>query len=140
VRQASRALTAIYDAHLAPAGILSSQLPILVVVMLLAEGGEGPGVPLGAVARLLLMDRTTLTRNLAPLERAGLVRAARSASDRRSRLVTVTPAGRRALLDAFPRWQRAQEAVIERLGAAGTGELLARLSDLAKLNVAPGPG
>jgi DNA-binding MarR family transcriptional regulator len=123
-------LTAVYDAHLRPSGILSSQLPILVAIRLLGEQEAG----IGEVARQLLMDRTTLTRNLGPLERAGLVRVARSPADARARILLLTPAGIRALEVALPLWEQAQRKVYEALGAKRTKDLLARLRELAALD------
>src|SRR5688500_18605074 len=77
VRQASRVLTRVYDEVLRPLGVQTSQLTLLVAV---AEFGES-GASLGALADALVMDRTTLTRNVRPLENAGLLRNARSPED-----------------------------------------------------------
>ncbi len=130
VRQASRALTTIYDAYLRPTGLLSSQLPILVAIALLQEKEAG----IGEVARQLLMDRTTLTRNLRPLEKGGFVRVARSPTDARSRILLLTPAGVRALEAAFPLWEQAQQAATAGVGAKSMNELLLRLRSLAALD------
>ena len=66
------------------------------------------------VASLLAMDRTTLTANLKPLERRGLVRVMVDTADRRSRRMSLTPAGRKLLAKAVPLWER-EHAAIERL-------------------------
>jgi DNA-binding MarR family transcriptional regulator len=134
VRQASRSLTAIYDAHLRPAGVLSSQLPILVAIA--ALGGREAGI--GDIARALLMDRTTLARSIRPLEKAGFVRVARSPSDGRARILMLMPSGARAVETAFPLWEQAQKVVRESLGAKRTQELLARLRDVAALSAERG--
>ncbi len=128
VRQASRALTAIYDARLQPAGILSSQLSVLVAIAAFGEHEAG----IGDLAGELAMDRTTLTRNLRPLEKSGFVRVARSPSDARARIVLLTPAGARAIETAFPLWEQAQRVVRETLGAKRLGELLARLGEITE--------
>ncbi|MBL8688936.1 MAG: winged helix-turn-helix transcriptional regulator, partial [Rhodospirillaceae bacterium] len=76
---------------------------------------NGPTPPsIGAVSEVLAMDRTTLTAALKPLERRGLVKVVRDENDRRSRLMMLTPAGRRLLAKAFPVWKRTQAAA-ERL-------------------------
>ncbi len=61
--------------------------------------------PMGPVAELLAMDRTTLTAALKPLERRGLVRVSPHPGDRRSRLLTLTEAGREVLARAMPAWE-----------------------------------
>jgi DNA-binding MarR family transcriptional regulator len=129
VRQASRALTAIYDARLQPAGILSSQLTVLAAIAAFGEHEAG----IGDLARELAMDRTTLTRNIRPLEKSGFVRVARSPSDARARIVLLTPAGARAVEAAFPLWEQAQREVRDTLGPKRLSELLARLGEMAAM-------
>jgi len=68
----------------------------------------------GEVAAFLAMDRTTLTANLKPLERRGLLKVTVDDADRRSRRLTLTAAGRALLVSAVPVWQRTH-AAIERL-------------------------
>ena len=62
--------------------------------------------PMGPVASLLAMDRTTLTAALKPLERRGLVKISKDSSDRRSRILQLTEDGRRLLASALPVWQQ----------------------------------
>jgi len=126
IRQASRAVTQIYDAALAPIGLKGNQLSLLVAISRMGEPtitrlGEG-----------LVTDRTTLTRNLAPLERAGLVRLEVGA-DRRSRIVTVTPRGSKRLAEAYPLWKRAQARVIRAMGRSRWQGLLDHLSEVTAL-------
>src|SRR5262249_12684267 len=80
VREASRLLTRAYDAALRPVGLQFSQLSILVAVSVFGDHGGA----MGPLADRLAMDRTTLTRNLKPLERAGLVEVARAPGDART--------------------------------------------------------
>jgi DNA-binding MarR family transcriptional regulator len=112
VRQASRVLTKIYDTELRSTGLQESQLAVLVAI---AHFGEG-GAPIGGIARAIKLDRTTLTRNLGPLEKAGLVRVARSPDDARTRTVLLSRAGERMILTALPLWEKAQKKVREALG------------------------
>jgi len=70
---------------------------------------EPPGM--AAIASLLAMDRTTLTAALKPLQRRGLVKVAADASDRRSRLLTLTTKGRSLLVRAVPVWQRTHSEI-----------------------------
>ena len=69
----------------------------------------------GTLATFLAADSTTLSRNLKPLETAGLIRGFRGA-DRRERYLELTPAGRRALERATPAWEVVQRQLRERLG------------------------
>ncbi|AUX43489.1 MarR family transcriptional regulator [Sorangium cellulosum] len=119
VRRASRALTRLYDESLRPVGLEATQLTLLVAV---ATCGD-EGVTIGALADGLVMDRTTLTRNLVPLERAGLLRVARAPDDARVRLIFLTRQGERAIEAAFPLWERTQHHVREGLGPSKADEL-----------------
>lgn len=119
VRQVSRALTKIYDDALRPTGLQTSQLTVLVAV---ARFGE-EGAQINALAGVLVMDRTTLSRNLGPLERLGFLRVARAPGDGRARIVLLTRAGERAIEKAHPLWQRAQKEVRDLVGARAADEL-----------------
>jgi DNA-binding MarR family transcriptional regulator len=91
-----------YDDHLRPAGLTSGQFSLLMSL-------NRPQPPaMTDVSALLAMDRTTLTANLKPLERRGLVAVTADERDRRSRRLALTPAGREALAAAMPLWERAQ--------------------------------
>src|SRR5271170_6604280 len=83
-RKASRAVTSVYDRSLASHGIRISQFTILANLELRGD------TPLGELARFLELDRTTLTRNLEPLEEKKWVRSRAAAKDSRSRILGVT--------------------------------------------------
>src|SRR5215470_14441130 len=85
VRQASRVLAKLFDDALAPFGLLSSQLPVLAAAALFGDSGA----TMSKLAKALLMDRTTLTRSIRPLERAGLLRVARSPDDARTKIIVI---------------------------------------------------
>lgn len=102
LRQASRAVTRIYDEELRGAGLRATQYGLL---RLLEGSGEARQRDLGDLA---MLDETTLTRNLRPLEKAGWV-AIRAGADRREKLVAITDAGRAKVEQAGPSWSRAQE-------------------------------
>jgi DNA-binding MarR family transcriptional regulator len=103
-RRQARAITRFYDARLRPHGLRATQFSILAALALL-----GP-TPTGALAERLGLERTTLTRGAALLERHGWVRAAPS-EDARERPLRLTRAGRRKLEAAYPAWKAAQESV-----------------------------
>lgn len=98
-QRAARALARRFDVALKPTGITSGQFSLLMSL----NRPEPPN--LGSVAALLAMDRTTLTANLKPLERRRLVRTATDPTDRRARLLRLTPAGRAVLAEAMPIWR-----------------------------------
>jgi DNA-binding MarR family transcriptional regulator len=126
IRQASRAITQIYDAAFVPIGLKGNQFTLLTAI---SRMGEPTITRLG---ESLVTDRTTLTRNLAPLERAGLVRIEVGA-DRRSRIVTVTPRGSERLAQAYPLWKRAQARIIQAMGNSRWQSLLDHLSEVTAL-------
>jgi DNA-binding MarR family transcriptional regulator len=97
-QRAARALARRFDLAMKPVGITSGQFS-----MLMALNRPTPA-NLGSVAALLAMDRTTLTANLKPLERRGLIETAPDTADRRVRLLTLTDAGRTLLAEAVPIW------------------------------------
>jgi DNA-binding MarR family transcriptional regulator len=101
-RRAARAIARRYDKALRPAGLTSGQFSILMSL----NRPEPPGM--GDVADLLALDRTTLTANLKPLERRGLVRASVDPADKRGRRLALTDEGRDALAAAVPLWRQAQ--------------------------------
>jgi len=120
-RKASRAVTQQFDELLQPTGLRSTQLVVLIAVAVT----ESPGV--AALARELVMDRSTLTRNLRPLVKQGLLKV-RLGKDRRTRLVEMTPRGREVLCDALPVWSDAQDRFVAQLGADRWEDLLSLLS------------
>ena len=121
-RNAARILTRFYDSYFAAADVEPTQFNMLVAVRLMEP------VPLGKVAERLGLERTTLTRNLALLERDGMVHTA-PGEDARSRQLSLTAAGRRTLQNALRNWKQAHTAVVEVLGK----EDFSRISDALSL-------
>ena len=116
VRRAARRVTQIYSRHLAPTGLRISQFSLLGYV-----SGQGP-VTIGRLSELLATDRTTLTRNLAPLLKQGLVERAASGDRRRHELVA-TAAGRALFKRALPLWAAAEQEVRTAMGPTLTADL-----------------
>ena len=121
LRQAARRATALYDAAMAPFGLRISQFTILVRLRRL-----GP-LSLHALAAELVLDRTTLGRNLRPLERDGLVASEADPADKRVRRLMLTEAGLDLMRRAMPAWQAAQAEFEVQLGAASAAALRAEL-------------
>ncbi|TQV83690.1 MarR family winged helix-turn-helix transcriptional regulator [Denitrobaculum tricleocarpae] len=109
LRKAARIVTQAYDFALQPSGLKSTQF------ILLANLVEQGDMPLTQLAEALVMDRTTLTRNLKPLLRQGLIRIEQE-EDLRVRKVSLTGDGLRSVEDARPLWEEIQARIGERLG------------------------
>jgi len=124
-RMASRAVTRFYDDMLRPTGLRATQVVVLVAV------GSGEAVSITALAKLMGMDRSTLTRNLTPLEREGLIRVGNEGW-RRSRTVEITKKGSGRLREATSLWERAQETLRGKLGIRKWGTIRADLDDLIR--------
>ena len=108
VQRAARALARRFDEALKPVGLTNGQFSLLMSL----NRPEPPRI--SDVATLLAMDRTTLTANLKPLERRGLVKVSPDENDKRSRRLTLLPAGEALLVKALPIWT-AEHAAIDRL-------------------------
>ncbi len=127
IRQAARRVTRLYDQALAPTGLRITQYPIL--AWLAIDGS----VTMGALADRMVMDRATLGHNLRPLEAEGLV-TMHVGTDRRSRVVSLTPAGRERLAQAKPLWRAAQKAFETKFGADESAVLRATMARVARLD------
>ncbi len=125
LRKAARAVTQLYDDALRPAGVLATQLPLL------AATGRLERATVTELAEAMVMDRTTLTRNLKPLERDGLVRT-EPGKDRRVREVSLTKKGQNVLVEAYPLWRQAQATVTRRLGGKRMKHLVTELAATVK--------
>jgi len=111
LRMASRALTSVYDAHLGRCGLTANQLAVLWCVL-----AREPAA-MSDISRTVVMDKTTVSRNIASLVARDLVRT-RSGRDSRRRFVTTTPNGRRRFVAALPAWEAAQSQVAQTIGKA----------------------
>jgi DNA-binding MarR family transcriptional regulator len=124
-QRAARALARRFDEELAAVELSSGQFSLLISL----NRPEPPN--LGAVAKLLAMDRTTLTANLKPLQRRGLVKVAAAREDKRSRLLQLTPAGKRLLARAVPIWRRTHRELDRGFSRAELADLRADLLALS---------
>ena len=123
-QRAARTLARRFDEAFRPLGITSGQFSLL-------NGLNRPEPPtIGAVASLLAMDRSTVTANLKPLERAGLATVSVDAKDRRGRRAALTDAGRALLAAATPVWA-AEHAAVEAALGRDADELRAGLRGVA---------
>lgn len=102
-RRRARAITRHFEKHLRPHGLRATQFSVLAALAL-----AGP-TPVGELAELLDLERTTLTRVAAVMEEHRWI-AAETSDDARERLLRLTPSGKRKLAAAFPAWKAAQES------------------------------
>ncbi len=126
LRKAARAVTQMYDEALRPSGLRATQLSLLFSV----EHAGPRGIT--ELATMLVMDRTTLTRNLKPLLDQKLLDVIHG-PDLRQRPIAITPKGRDALARALPLWQEAQVRLADGLGRSRWRGLLGDLGDAVKL-------
>lgn len=126
LRRLTRAMSRVYDHHMAAVGLKTTQYSVLANVARKA-------LPVAELAERLGMERTTLTRNLKPLMDAGWV-ASRPGADSRQRIVTITEAGQQKLAGSFPVWCGAQRAFEQLVGRDAVRALHTQLdSTLAQL-------
>ena len=105
LQQAARAVARRFDAALRPLGLTNGQFSLLMSL------NRPEAASIGGVSTLLAMDRTTLTANLKPLERRGLVTVSVGDTDKRGRHLTLTPPGRALLVAALPVWEQEHAAI-----------------------------
>ncbi len=131
LRMTTRAVTQHFDNKLRPLGLRTGQFSILGVLALI-ESITPEAITMAAVADRLMLDRSTLSRNITPLERDSLVQIV-PGEDRRTRLVRLTEQGHAKLAEGFPRWQEAQAHIVEALGDLRWQQLRNELRELATL-------
>jgi DNA-binding MarR family transcriptional regulator len=111
LRQAARAVTQVFDEALKPAGLRATQFSLLAVLSKINSA------TITQLSQFMVMDRTTLTRNLKPLESLGWVQIV-PGEDRRQRTVSLTSKGQETLAKALPFWKKAQTFAVDRLSPA----------------------
>jgi DNA-binding MarR family transcriptional regulator len=125
-RETSRKITRIYDEALQPAGIKTTQFTMLAVISV------QDNATLTELAKALGMDRTTLSRNMQPLERNGLVEVS-AERYRRARSVSISHIGVAVMETALPMWRLAQDSMQKRLGKDTWTHFQADLTEVRNL-------
>ncbi len=123
LRKASRAVSRLFDETLQPAGLRSTQFTTILAIHIDQPIGLAP------LAKELVTDRSTLTRNLAILEKNGLITTT-SSNGKRSRAYLLTDKGVSALTKGIPLWEKAQGKFIEVLGTGDWGNALSLLTKM----------
>ena len=127
IRKASRVVTQVYEELMTTTGLRGTQFTVLVMVAAYNT------MTISFLADKLVMDRTTLTRTLKPLEKNGLIEIVAGEEDRRTRVVKVTEAGHEMLTIAMPLWRKGQEKIVKFMGEDRFGHLLSELHSLEKI-------
>jgi DNA-binding MarR family transcriptional regulator len=109
LRKATRAVSRLYDDCLRPLGLNITQYSLLRVIE------SEPQISVSILGRYMVMDRTSVTRALAPLERDRLIRS-RVGSDKRKRIVSLTKKGTKLIADAKSHWDEAQKTFLDLIG------------------------
>jgi len=125
VQRAARTLGRRFDDVLRPFGLTNGQFSLLMSL----NRPEPP--PMGPVASLLAMDRTTLTAALKPLERRGLVEILTVVGDKRSRVLKLTDEGKSLLANALPVWKSTHEEIEGQIAGGDPDELRRSLRALS---------
>lgn len=126
LRKAARAVTMLYDNAVKSSGLQSTQFSLLHVI------SKSDSIRISELAAKMGTDRTTLTRNLAILERDGLIKVSEG-TDHRTRIVTVTQKGRGAIVRAIPLWNEVQHKVKQKMGESSWQGLMRSLSEFLKV-------
>jgi DNA-binding MarR family transcriptional regulator len=125
LQRAARSVARRFDAALRPLGLTNGQFSLLMSL------NRPEAASIGNVSTLLAMDRTTLTANLKPLERRGLLTVTLDDADKRTRRLSLTPAGRALLCAAVPAWRRTHAEIACLLTGSSSDRLRADLGALS---------
>jgi DNA-binding MarR family transcriptional regulator len=126
LRQAARAVTALYDRHLEKAGVTASQYSLLAVIK------NNPGISMQELSERMVMDRTTLVRALKPLSRDNYVQQLPDAVNSRKLVFSLTDEGARKYTEAHAHWRQAQAEFDANVGKSRAEAMRAELADLAR--------
>jgi DNA-binding MarR family transcriptional regulator len=125
LQRAARVVARHFDEAFQPLDLTNGQFSLLMSL------NRPEPASMGSIASLLAMDRTTVTANLKPLERRGLIEVAIDPADKRSRRVVLTAAGRALLAAAVPIWKRTHAMMERLLGRSNPDHLRADLRALS---------
>ncbi len=124
LRKATRVITRRYDEHLKPSGLKLTQYSALMNIT------RNPGVTVTELAKIMVMDQTTMTRNIQVLAKQGFLDIGVSGADQRAKVVSLSTAGQEKIEEASPYWAKAQQEMEQEFGALGFDKLLGSLNDV----------
>ena len=127
LRQATRYVSQLYERHLSPVGMTSSQFTLFAVLV------QAPGVTMAKLAEIMVIDRTSLVRAIKPLMRDGYLVDAPVAPGSRQMALWLTDAGHEKYEAAYPLWEAAQREYEDLMGKKRAVALRKELMGIAKL-------
>jgi len=123
LRKASRIVTQYFDDSMRSIGLRGTQFTLL------ANTFAYSPITVTRMAEIMVTDRTTLGRNLLPMEKSGLIKV-EPGDDRRTRIVKITDAGKRKLQEAYPLWKETQENIKQKMGLENWSSMISNISNL----------
>lgn len=123
LRKASRIVTQYFDDSMRSIGLRGTQFTLL------ANAFAYSPITVTRMSEIMIVDRTTLGRNLLPMEKSGLIKV-ESGDDRRTRIVKITDVGKRKLTEAYPLWKETQENIKQKMGLENWGSMISNISNL----------
>jgi DNA-binding MarR family transcriptional regulator len=127
LRRTTRAITQFYDQLLQPSGLRSTQFSLLLNISLHGN------ISVGELGAILLMDQTTVTRNIEVLRKQGYINITKEDDDARKKSITITENGAKKHVEAKPLWEKAQSRIEQGLGSERYRDFLEMLKDVAQL-------
>ncbi len=123
LRKASRMVTQYFDDSMRSIGLRGTQFTLL------ASAFANSPITVTRLAEIMVTDRTTLGRNLLPMERNGFIKVEQG-DDRRTRIVRITDSGKKKLKEAYPIWKETQENIKQKMGPQNWSTMISNLSNL----------
>jgi DNA-binding MarR family transcriptional regulator len=123
LRKASRIVTQYFDDSMRSIGLRGTQFTLL------ANAFAYSPITVTRMAEIMVTDRTTLGRNLLPMEKRGLIKVG-PGDDRRTRIVQITDAGEKKLEEAYPVWKKTQENIKQKIGSQNWSTMISNISNL----------
>jgi DNA-binding MarR family transcriptional regulator len=126
LKKATRAVSRLYDDCLRASSLNITQYSVMRMIEV------GQEISVSTLARYMVMDRTSVTRALAPLQRDGLIRS-RAGSDKRTRVISLTKKGAKLIANAKPSWDEAQKSFLNLIGDERWTVMRSLLKDTTRL-------
>lgn len=127
VRKTTRTITQFYDRHIQSTGLRSTQISLLINIYL------HENISVGELGAILLMDQTTVTRNIDILRKHGYITITKEEADARKKSIAITDSGVKKIAEAMPLWEQAQAHIEQGLGKERFRDFLRMLKDLEQL-------
>lgn len=128
LRKTTRVVTHLYDKFLSSTGLKITQYSMMVNI------ANHKDISISELGEAMLLDQTTVTRNVNILKKSGFVKITKSTNDSRTRIITVTELGFAKLKEAYPIWLKIQEKIVADIGEERYKNLLETLEEIQQLS------